>query len=258
MPRCIAFTRRVPPSIVRCELTHLAREPIDLPRANAQHRAYEHALEGLGCRIERLLDLPDQPDSVFVEDAAIVFDEVAVIARPGAASRRAEIASVESTLEQWRPIVRIEAPATLDGGDVLVAGRRVYVGISRRTNEEAARQLAHLLRPHGYTVAPVAVTGCLHLKSAVTLAAADTLLVNPAWIEGAALDGFHAISVDPSEPMAANVLRIGDVTLCAAAFPRTRERLEQRGIQTRPVDASELAKAEGALTCCSLIVANIH
>ncbi len=254
MPRAVALTRQVPSSIGRCELTHLTREPIDLARAQAQHHAYEQALERLGCRVERLPELPDQPDSVFVEDTAVIFDEVAVIARTGAESRRAEIASAAAALEPWREIVRIEPPGTLDGGDVLVAGTRVYVGMSGRTNDAAARQLAAALKPYGYTVTPIPVANCLHLKSAVTLAAPDTLLVNPAWIDTTVFDGFHTVAVDPSEPMAANVLRIGDVTLCASAFARTRERLEGRGIATDGVDATELAKAEGALTCCSLIV----
>lgn len=254
LPRAVAFTRQVPSSIGRCELTHLTREPIEVARADAQHHEYEQALERLGCRVERLPGLPDRPDSVFVEDTAVIFDEVAVIARPGAKSRRAETASAAAVLERMRKIVRIEPPGTLDGGDVLVAQTRVYVGISGRTNEEAARQLDATLKPYGYTVVPIPVANCLHLKSAVTLAAPDTILVNPAWVDTAAFNGFQAVAVDPLEPMAANVLRIGDVTLCASAFPRTRERLERRGLATETVDASELAKAEGALTCCSLIV----
>jgi dimethylargininase len=244
----------VPPSISRCELTHLARAPIDHARAVEQHAAYERALTRLGCRVERLPDLPDLPDSVFVEDTAIVLDDIAVVARPGAESRREEVPSVVAALRAYRDVAFIDPPGTLDGGDALVEGHRVYIGASGRTNAEAVRQLAALLAPYDYTVVPVPVRGCLHLKSAVTVAADATLIVNPDWIDVAAFEDVQLIHVDPSEPMAANVLRVGHVTLCPSACPRTRARLEARGITTEALDASELAKAEGALTCCSLIL----
>jgi dimethylargininase len=239
---------------VRCELTHLVREPIDVGRASAQHAAYESALERLGCMVERLPELPDQPDSVFVEDAAVVFDELAVIARPGAESRRAEVPSVERAVAAHRPLAHIEAPGTLDGGDVLIAGRRVFIGVTRRTNAKAVSQMQARLAPHGYTVTAVPLSACLHLKSASALAAPDTVLFNPAWVDRVIFRDLDLVEIDPAEPMGANVLRVGEVTLCAAAFPRTRERLEARGIVTEPVEASEIAKAEGALTCCSVIV----
>jgi dimethylargininase len=250
----IALTRGVPLSISRCELTHLSREPIDHARAVEQHTAYERALTRLGCRVERLPELPDFPDSVFVEDAAVVFDEVAVITRPGADSRRAEVTSVADALGAYRELVVIQPPGTVDGGDVLAAGRRVFVGVSGRTNADAARQLTGSLGPRGYIVTPVPVHGCLHLKSAVTLASPGALVINPEWVDEAAFDGFDLIRVDPMEPMAANVLRVGDVTLCSASYPRTRTRLEAHGIHTEALDATEVAKAEGALTCCSLIL----
>jgi dimethylargininase len=249
----VALTRSVPESIARCELTHLAREPVDHFRAVEQHTAYEQALRRLGCRVERLPDRPEHPDSVFVEDAAVVFDGIAVVARPGAESRRDEVPSVATALRAYRDLAFIEAPGTLDGGDVLVVGRRVYVGASGRTNPDAARQLATLLAPCDYTVVTVQVRGCLHLKSGVTLAGDDTLILNPDWVDRTAFAGAQVIDVDQSEPMAANVLRVGDVTLCASAYPRTRARLEARGIRTEALDTTEVAKAEGALTCCSLI-----
>jgi dimethylargininase len=253
----IALTRGVPLSISRCELTHLSREPIDHARAVEQHGAYERALARSGCRVERLPELPDLPDSVFVEDAAVVLDEVAVIARPGAESRRAEVPSVVDALRAYRELVFIEPPGTLDGGDVLTAGRRIYVGVSGRTNAEAARQLAASLAPHRYSVTPVPVRGCLHLKSAVTLATPDALVVNPKWVDETIFGGFQLIHVDPAEPMAANVLRSGGVTFCASAYPRTRARLADRRIRTEALDATEVAKAEGALTCCSLIFSQL-
>jgi dimethylargininase len=250
----IALTRSVPRSIERCELTHVSREPIDHARAVEQHVAYERALARLGCRVERLPDLPDLPDSVFVEDTAVVLDDVALIARPGAESRRAEVPSVANALGAYRELVFIEPPATLDGGDALVVGRTVYVGLSSRTNPAAVRQLEATLNRRGYRISAVPVRGCLHLKSAVTLASADTVLMNPQWVEPRLFDGFRIIHVEPTEPMGANVLPVGGITLCASGYPRTRERLEAHAITTEALDTSEVAKAEGALTCCSVLV----
>ena len=250
----IALTRPVPPAITRCELTHLARTPIDYTQAAREHDEYERVLASLGCRVERLPDTPELADSVFVEDAAVVLDEIAVIARPGAESRRAEIASVADALGRYRPLAFIDTPGTLDGGDVLRVGRRVFVGRTPRSNDEGARQLAAIVEPYGYEVEQVAVTGCLHLKSAVTLARMDPalLLVNPEWIDPGAF-GEPSLSIDPSESFAANVLLVDDTVVCAAEFPRTRGRLESRGLHAVAVPAGELAKAEGGLTCGSII-----
>jgi dimethylargininase len=253
----VALTRSVPPSIERCELTHIAREPIDHARAVRQHEAYEDALVRLGCRVERLPDLPDNPDSVFVEDTAIVIDTLAVIARPGAASRRGEVASAAAALERYRPLAYIRPPATLDGGDVLVVAGTAFVGVSGRTNADGARQLAALLAPHGRRVVPVPVSGCLHLKSAVTAVSDGRLLLNPAWVDASVfLADFDVIEVDPAEPQAANVLAIGGRVLCAESCPATRRRLQAYGAATLTVPAGELAKAEGGLTCGSLILAS--
>jgi dimethylargininase len=250
----LALTREISGSLASCELTHLPRHPIDVDRARCQHRAYEEALAAAGCVVERLGSGPDTPDSVFIEDTAVVFDEVAIITRPGAESRRAETAGVAEALGRHRRLETIQAPGTMDGGDVLVVGRRVYVGRSRRTNASAIAQMRTTLAPFGYTVSDVDVRGCLHLKSAVTAVADDLLLANPDWITRNAFGAVEFVDVDPSEPMAANVLRVSNDLIYASAFPRTSERLARRGLTLRLVDASELAKAEGALTCCSLIV----
>jgi dimethylargininase len=293
----LALTRSVPPTISECELTHLQREPIDYARAVAEHAQYEAALTRLGCRVERLPDAPELPDSVFVEDAAVVIDELAVIARPGAASRRPEVDAIAAALRPHRPLAFIEAPGTLDGGDVLVTPGRIFVGISGRTNAEGVRQLAAFVAPHGFATMAVPVTGCLHLKSAVTAvflppeggshmngeekARSHTtgdenggshtttaegvawlppsggrvlLLINPTWIDRSYFDGFELIDVDPSEPAAANVLSIGESVICAEDHPKTRARLDARGLVTRSVPAGELAKAEGGVTCCSIIL----
>lgn len=250
----LALTREVPPGIADCELTHIERRPIDVARAREQHARYEDALRALGCRVERIAAAPALPDSVFVEDAAFVVDECAVITRPGAPSRRPETAAVADVLRVLRPIFYVDAPGTLDGGDVLRLGRRIWVGLSSRTNEDGARQLADALSRFGYTVQTVATHGCLHLKSAATALGDDHLLINPDWVSAAALGGVPCVRVDASEPHAANVLSIRHDVLCPADAPRTAERLTALGYRVHPIDASELAKAEAGLTCCSLLL----
>jgi dimethylargininase len=247
-----AITRAVSPAISACELTFLDRSAIDYVRAEAQHRAYEECLRALGARVLSLPALPDLPDSVFVEDPAVVFDEVAVIARPGAASRRPEADSIAAALAPFRPLARIEAPGTLEGGDVIRAGRDLYVGLSRRTNAEGIAQLAGIVEPHEYSVTAVEVRGCLHLKSGACYLGRGTMLANREWIDATAFGG-HRI-VDVAEDWAADVLAIGDVILMPTGFPNTAERLDAEGFKMRTVDVSELQKAEAGVTCMSLIV----
>jgi len=249
----VALTRAVPPTLADCELTHLTRTPIDLQRAIAQHLQYEALLRELGARVERVPPAPEYPDSVFIEDTALVFDELAVITRPGAESRRGEVAGVAAALGGYRPLHAIEAPGTLDGGDVLAVGRRVFVGLSRRTNPEGVRQLTTLLQPLDYAVTGVPLERCLHLKSAATAATDDLIVYNPEWIEAAVFDGLECLAVEGDEAAGANVLRVGEAIVCAASAPALARRLESRDVRVRRLDASELAKAEAALTCCSLV-----
>ena len=250
----LALTRAVSSSIVRCELTHLARTPIDLERAQAQHRAYEARLGSLGCTVQRLAEQPDLPDAVFIEDTAVVLDTIAIVTRPGAASRRAEIASVAEALAPLRRLVRIEAPGTLDGGDVLVVGRTLYVGRSGRTNPSGIDQLRAAAEPLGYRVVPIEVRGCLHLKSAVTAVGERALLVQPDWVDVRGFEGYDLIEVALGEEAGANALLIGDSVVYPSAYRRTAERLRDRGVDVVSVEMGELAKAEGGVTCCSLIV----
>jgi dimethylargininase len=249
----IAITRAVSRSILNCELTNLERTPIDLERARLQHHAYEQALRGLGVEVHSLPEEPELPDSVFVEDAALVLDECALITRPGAASRRHETISVAIALAPYRTLFTLQAPATLDGGDVLTVGRTIFVGLSSRSNQAAIEQMQGFLAQYGYTVKAVTVTGCLHLKSAVTRVAEDTLLVNPAWVDKGNFPGMRFIETDPSEPYAANALKVGETVLYQPTYPQTQGRLLAAGVTPLLVDESELGKAEGALTCCSLI-----
>ena len=250
----IAYTRAVSPTLAHCELTHLEREPLDVARAAQEHAAYETLLAELGATVRRLPAEPALPDAVFVEDTAVVLDEIAVITRPGAASRRPETDSTAATLAAHRTLARIEAPGTLDGGDVLVAGRRVIVGVSSRTNRAAIEQCAAILRPFDYAVIPVGFRGCLHLKSAVTQVADGLLLINPDWVDAGLFAGMRAISVDPAEPHAANALALGGSVIHPAHHPRTRARLASEGLRVAPIEIAELAKAEAGVTCCSLLV----
>jgi dimethylargininase len=249
----VAVMRGVSPSIARCELTFLEREPIDLHQALAQHAAYAALLVELGLEVVEIPADPELPDCCFVEDVAVVLDGLAVMTRPGAESRRGEIPAIEEALARFRPVARIEAPATLEGGDVLTVGQTLYVGRSARTNAEGIETLRTLAEPLGYRVVAVPVIGCLHLKSAVTALDGERLLANPGWIDPTPLRGLEVVEVDPEEPGAANVLRVGGTVVVHSGFPRTLARLSALGLDLRPIDVSEFLKAEAALTCKSLL-----
>jgi dimethylargininase len=249
----VAVIRGVPPSITRCELTYLRREPIDLDRAVAQHVAYAALLGDLGLEVLEVPADPAFPDCCFVEDVAVVLDGLAVLTRPGAESRRGEIAPVEQVLARFRPLARIEAPATLEGGDVLAVGRTLFVGRSPRTNADGVERLRALAEPLGWRVVTVPVIGCLHLKSAVTALDEGHVLANPTWIDPSPLQGLEIVAVDSEEPGAANVLRVGGAVVVHTGFPRTLEKIAARGYDVKPLDVSEFLKAEAALTCKSLL-----
>jgi dimethylargininase len=249
----IAITRQVSPAINQCELTHIAREPIDYERACVQHRQYEEALRSLGLNVISLEADPELPDSVFVEDVALVVDECAIMLNPGASSRRPEVAPVEQALAPYRDIFRVRPPGTVDGGDILRVGKTIYVGLSSRSTEDAIEQIEAILEPRGYKVQAVSVTGCLHLKSAVTQVSEDSLLINPEWVSKENFPGLQFIEADTSEPYAANAVLVDGRIIYPSAFPITRAKLERAGIDMLIVAADELAKAVGAVTCCSLI-----
>jgi dimethylargininase len=249
----IAMTRSVSGSLAECELTHQVREAIDVGRAREQHAAYERVLACHGAELVRVPGDPELPDAVFIEDTALVLDEVAMLMRPGAASRRAETGPVARALANYRPLLQIEAPATMDGGDVLRIDRTLYVGRSSRTNQEGLTQLSDGVGSFGYRVVPVELRGCLHLKSAVTQVGEDTVLLNPQWVSAAAFGDLEVLSVAPGEPGGANALMLDAAVVYPLHFPRTSERLLARGIQIASVECSELAKAEAGVTCCSLV-----
>lgn len=248
-----AITRAVSPAMVHCELSFIDRKPIDLATAQEQHHAYEKLLGKLGARVISLPAEPDLPDSMFVEDPAIVLDELAVIFPLGTETRRREATSLAQALAKFRKLEYVSLPGTLEGGDVLRIGQKIFVGLTKRSNAEGIRQLAGILAPHNYEVIPVPVTGCLHLKSAVTHLGRNTLLANRAWFDTAPLASFAWIDVDLAEPHAANALAFGGTVIFPASFPRTRARIEAHGFHVTPLDISELQKAESGLTCSSLL-----
>ncbi len=250
----IAITRAVSPSFAQCELTHIERVPIDLEVAKFQHEAYEQALIRLGVSVVALPAEADLPDAVFVEDTAVVLDELAIMMRPGAASRRPEVAGIARALERYRPLAWITEPGTIDGGDVLRIGKTIYVGLSTRSDAAGIEGLRAIVAPLGYSVVGVPLTGCLHLKTAATAIADDVLLVNTQWLNPDVFVGLQFAHVHPDEPFAANTLRVKDALVYPKAFPRTLERIAKFVSRIELVDMSELAKAEGAVTCCSLIV----
>jgi dimethylargininase len=249
----IAITRRPTPALSRCELTHAPRQPIDTDLALAQHRTYESVLRFLGAHVRSLPPEPDLPDAVFVEDVAVVLEELAVVTNPGAPSRRAEVESVAAVMAEYRPVEAIRTPGTLDGGDVLVIDRTMYVGHTGRTNDQGIAQLRSLVSPHGYDVRVVPVTGCLHLKSACSHIGGGLVLVNREWLDSEAFGAVALLDVPDSEPRAANTFSIGNALVMAGGFPATRDLLAQRGYDVHMVDLSELQKAEAGGSCMSLV-----
>ncbi len=250
-----ALLRSPGAELAACELTHLAREPIDLDLALEQHRGLVAALTGLGVETEVLPPLAGLADAAFVEDTAVVLEEVAVLGRPGAASRQDEVQAIEATLAARRPLERIEAPHTLEGGDVLTIEDVLYVGLSERTSHGGMKALAHTLLGYGYRVKALYVRDCLHFKTACTHLGGESLLVNADWFDRDRLSEFEMVPVDPREPFGANVLRIGGTLVCSSAYPRTIERIQARSFDVRVVDISEFHKAEAGLTCLCLLFA---
>jgi dimethylargininase len=253
MTAIVAITRPPTDAITRCALTHLERQPIDVRRAQEQHRGYRETLERLGATVVTLPEEPELPDAVFVEDTVFVVDEVAVLMRPGTPTRLGEVPSVATALAAYRDLARIEAPGTLDGGDILRVDRTVFVGRSSRSNASGIAQLHDVLAPLGYRVRPVGVHGCLHLKSACSHVGGGLVVANRHWIDAEALDGVTILDLPTTEPRAANTFMIGDTIVMAAGFPETTDLLWQRGRTVETVKLSELQKAEAGGSCMSVV-----
>ena len=251
-PKQIAIIRAIPSTLGDCELTHQPRVHIDMDKARQQHAAYSALLIRLGCTIKHLPALDDHPDSVFVEDTILVLPDIAVALRPGASSRRGEVSSVAAAVSPHRPLTAIAAPDTVDGGDLVVLGDRVFVGLSSRSTAAGMKQLQDHIAPYGYCVTGVPIQHCLHLKSAATAIGNDAILCNPEWVDPSVFGVRTIIECDADEPHAANVLHVND-ELVASVAPRTNQYLRAAGFTVHEMNLSELAKAEGALTCCSVV-----
>lgn len=248
-----AITRGISACIGDCELTYLRRHPIDVRRAVRQQQAYERLLSKLGLHVISLPAEPELPDAVFVEDTAVVTDEVAVITTMGVAARQREVESISELLAKYRRLECLNGAGTLEGGDVVRAGRTLFVGVSKRTNMAGITQLRQILKPYDYKVVPVEVRGCLHLSTGGAFINRNTVLANCDWVDISPFAGFDIIDVSTTEPWGANALTFGDDVLIAASCPQTAARVRERGFRVHTVDISELEKAEGGLTCMSII-----
>jgi len=249
----LTFTRAIlrrPGSDFAAGLTTADLGAPDYDRMLVQHAAYADALRSLGLAVEVLDPLPGFPDAYFLEDVAVVVPELAVVTRPGAPSRRGEEDAIGVVLSRYREVVLLQYPATLDGGDVLVVGRTVLVGVSARTNAEGAAQLGRLLEPHGYRVRAVPVSGGLHLKSSVNWLDGETVLVSERFATAPELSSYHRVVVD--EEPACNTLSVNGTLLVPAGFPGARRKLERTGLPVVEIDVSEARKMDGGLTCMSL------
>jgi dimethylargininase len=254
MPVSSAIVRGVPDSFEQCIRLDGASEPISVSRARDQHAAYVAALESLGLRVRSLPADPKHPDCCFVEDPAIVVDELVVAAEMAAASRRGEAGPVIAALEPGHALARLEPPATLDGGDVVRIASSLFVGLSTRTNDAAVEQMIELFEPRGFSVRPVPVEGVLHLKSACTHLGDGSLLTAPSGADLSTFDDIELVPVPAEEAYAANVVAANGAVLVAAGFPRTAELIAARGLRVVPVDTSEFRKGGGSLTCLSVLL----
>jgi dimethylargininase len=252
--RLIALTHPPSDALEAGERTFVGRDPIDIAEARRQHDAYVDTLVACGVQHVVRLDVNrDLPDSTFIEDTALVLDEVAIQTSMGAESRRREPAGIAPAVREYREVVPIELPATLEGGDIVVAGRTLLVGLTLRTNEAGVRALERIVALYGYRVIGVRPRGALHLKTACCSVDDQTLLINPAWIDRAELRGFELIPIVATEPFGAEVTRVGPKLVIAAETPRTADILRSRGHDVRLTPLGEFAKAEGGPTCLSLI-----
>lgn len=249
----LALTHLPSPNMQACQRTFVPHASIDYERTLEQHTAYCEALRACRVKVVTLNVNAEHPDSTFLEDTAIVLDEVAVLTSMGSPARRKEPQGIEPILRQHREVVRIDPPAKIEGGDVLRVGRRLLVGSSTRTNLAGITLLAGQVEPFGYTVQAIPVQNCLHLKTGCTALPDGRLLVNPAWINPAALGDFEIVEIPSDEPWAANICPVNSSVLLVAQHVRTAELIDSLGFNVRPVELSEFAKAEGGVTCLSLL-----
>ncbi|RMH70644.1 MAG: amidinotransferase [Gemmatimonadetes bacterium] len=243
---------RTPAPTFAAGLTTVSLGTPDYDQMLDQHRAYVQALRDFGLNVTVLDPLPAFPDAHFVEDVAVIVPEVAVITRPGAASRLGEVEYIEPVLRPYRTLAYIQAPGTLDGGDVLVVADQVFVGLSKRTNQAGAQQLLDILRPYGYRGELIPIPTGLHLKANVNYVGQNTLLLTASFAEQQAFAGFRHLILPEEEAYAANTLLINGYLLTPAGFPQTRALLQSLNMPLLPLAMSEAHKMDGGLTCLSL------
>jgi len=250
----VAITRKVPGSFARALAARVPDEPIDVMLAREQHAEYRGALERCGLEVRALAADDALPDCCFVEDTAVIADGVALVTRPGAESRRGETDAVARLLGDYVEVVRMAAPATLDGGDVMRVGKTIYVGKSLRTSTSGIDRLSEVFSPRGYRIVPVALPPhVLHLKCVCAPLGDDRItLAENVPVEPFA--GLEIVSIPAAESYAANTLAVGEHALVSRGYPRAAEAIARAGYQVIELDTSEVRKADGALTCLSLLV----
>jgi dimethylargininase len=253
MKRKIALTRGISAGIDRCEVSFIDRVAIDLQKMKQQHRAYEEMLRSMGYEVIQIPADDSCPDCCFIEDTALLLDEIAVITYPGSVARRGEVPGVVPTIEKYRKTLRIEPPATLEGGDVLRIGRNLYVGLTQRTNPEGVDALRTLVAPYCYKVTAVPTPGALHMKSVCTAADDRTIVADPRRVDVSPLRDYDMIEIAPEEWMGGDLLPINGTLWMIEGFPKLKSALEARGFNVRTLNMSEFLKAEAGLTCLSLL-----
>lgn len=248
-----AIVRGVPDSFQNCITTFHGKPEINIGLAKQQHREYSRTLSSLGLTVIRLRADNTLPDCCFTEDTAIVVDELAIITIPGAPGRIPETIVIEKELSAFKTIVHIKQPGTIDGGDVLKIGKTIFIGASARTNQEGIRQVATIVKPLGYGVVPVKIKDTLHLKSVCTYLGRGCILLAQGYFDDTAFSEYDKVVVPKEEEYCANCLVIKGNVLIPRGFPRTKELIGKNGFPVIELDMSEIEKAEGALTCLSVI-----
>jgi dimethylargininase len=244
---------RAVPTTIDAGITSADLGTPDYTKARDQHDRYVEALEKCGLEVTALDADDGYPDSVFIEDTAVVTDRCAIVTRPGAERRRGEVLEVEEVLSGlYDNIEHIVGPGTLDGGDVLQVGDHFYVGLTQRTNREGAEQLAGILRGYGFGACFVGLGRFLHLKTGVAYLGGDDLVVAGELVGKDEFEAFDRIVVPPQEEYGANCIRVNDRVLVAAGHGRTAERIAERGYEVIELEMSEFRKVDGGLSCLSL------
>jgi dimethylargininase len=245
-----AIVRTPSSSFVRALSAHPEKHLIDVKLARIQHTRYVSALEAAGIRVVVLPPLEGYPDATFVEDTVVIFDDVAVACPMKKKSRLGESASIIGKIKKYRSIEKLSKSVSLDGGDVLDTKEKLLIGLSTRTNQEAADALSKIA---GKPAVSVPVLRGLHLKTRLTSLGGNLLVVDPASIDVATLDGFRFIETDEADNYAANCLAIGETVLMPAGFSKVAKNIRKEGLRTVELEMSEFEKAEGGLTCLSII-----